>query len=303
MTRNALALVGGEQGKYSHIFKDVDFDDRNYEVPSEDEQFAAEEAKALNVLADIFDLGPDINMNDIEQFSTYQQEDADKTFAEKLVQKEEETLDTVTEAEREKEFDERQVVYERDSAEREGLTTPSWSQSTDQVIDNSNRRSFADVNQSSSHLRQATGTTPSSSAPPIGGSTTSSSTQRGTRKAGDEFQRMIGSIQRLAAQRTNNRWVDYKETEEEYFARFANNTPFWKRGMRKVRNFFKGGKGRITLKMGIVIALQLGMSVFGKKYEFENMGQMIAMFSFMLASFFMSRELAEEGLDVSGMIF
>jgi hypothetical protein len=57
------------------------------------------------------------------------------------------------------------------------------------------------------------------------------------------------------------------------------------------------------MKVSAVLALQLAMAIFGKKYEFENFMQLITMFSLMVGSFFLTRELAEEGLDVTGMIF
>lgn len=300
-TRNALVTTG-DGGKYAHIFDNMDFNKQDYVAPTEDEQYERELEETNAMLADFFDMGQ-ANEEEIARFLHIQDETSQTVNAEKLIVEEEEEQDVISEKEREKDYEERQFVYKRETAEREDLIEPSWSTSTDQVV-NDNRPSFSDIGQrSTSRLNSATSSSMSSSTSTSGTTSSSGSTQqRGPRKAMDEFQRMNANVQRLGTQRTTG-WTDYKETEEEYFAQYAKNMPFWKRGMRKARNFFKSGKGRITMKMGIVIALQMAMAVFGKKYEFENAGQMAIMFSLMLASFFMTRELSGEGLDVSGMIF
>lgn len=301
-TRNALVTIG-EGGKYGHIFDNMDFNKQDYVAPTEDEQFEKEREQQNAHLADFFDLGGGANEEIISRFMFDQEQETEVINAEKLVEDAEDELDVISEKEREKDFEERQFVYKRDAAQREDLIEPAWSNSSDQVV-NANRPSYSDMTQRSSERLRSTSSSSAAtgSSATTGSSSASGSAQRGTRKAMDEFQRMNANVQRLGTQRTNG-WTDYKETEEEYFSQFAKNTPFWKRGIRKVRNFLKSGKGRITMKMGIVIALQMAMAVFGKKYEFESMGQMAMMFSLMLASFFMTRELSGEGLDVSGMIF
>lgn len=119
-------------------------------------------------------------------------------------------------------------------------------------------------------------------------------------KAIDDFPRMNDSVQRMAMQRST-RWSQPapKEAGDEYIHYAKWHLKF----KHKCRKFFKSGKGRITTKVAALILLQLGMGVVGKRYQFENAGQMAMMFTMMVGSFFLTRELAEDGFDPTGFAF
>ena len=74
--------------------------------------------------------------------------------------------------------------------------------------------------------------------------------------------------------------------------------PGWK---KRIKRFFKKKKVHIMAKVGMIMALQLGMAMIGKRYEFEGMGQMAVFLGMMMGIFYLTRELAEDGFDARGM--
>lgn len=71
----------------------------------------------------------------------------------------------------------------------------------------------------------------------------------------------------------------------------------WK---RKIKSFFKSKKANVLLKTGMLMTLQLGMAMVGKKYKFEGAGQTAAFLGMMMGVFYLTRELAEDGFDPRG---
>lgn len=321
MSNNLDLMVTGSNERFKDIFKNSEFSASNYQAPTEDDMENAEKQEALNVFAEFFDLGDGLKAEDTLE---YLQSQADLAREENLKREKEQDppppLEVLTEEEFEKEYEDSQYVYTQKRAEEEGVTPPDWSKSTDTVVDPDQRREHFDsvMNKSESKLRSSTQSSQSTNGNQWGTSTggytgsarsESSGSQPksdGTkRKAIDDFDRMHKSVQHVSFSGKNrDNWNQQAPDDDEaYFAQFSSKVPFWKKGMRKAKRFLKSGKGRITMKMAVVIALQMSMAVFGKKYEFENAGQMAIMFSLMLASFFMTRELSQEGFDVTGMIF
>jgi hypothetical protein len=101
---------------------------------------------------------------------------------------------------------------------------------------------------------------------------------------------IASKVQDVAAQKVNG----WKEKAQETG---WGGKPSWK---RRIRNFFRTKKARILLKTGMLMTLQLGMAIVGKKYEFEGMGQAAMFLGMMMGVFYLTRELVEDGFDPRG---
>lgn len=309
---NALVLTGREE-KYAHIFTSDSMEYKHQQVPTDDEQFAAENEASRKLFADIFGLSEDTPQDQIMSFLQGHKDEVLEANKDKDIPIPEEELTVMSDEQREKEYIESQNVFRRrevEEAEEKGLTTPSFSKSTDDVVGSASREDLWNRSQEELYNQQQqrkwdNKPTGARTEPHVTRDTTSGTTPTGRqpRKAIDGFQDMNASIQRLGTQRSSVWRASKVESDEEYFAQFAKSVPWWKRQVRKGRNFMRSNKGRITAKMGIVLMLQMCMAVYGKKYEFEGKQQMFGMFTLMLASFYMTKELSEDGFDVSGLIF
>lgn len=69
---------------------------------------------------------------------------------------------------------------------------------------------------------------------------------------------------------------------------------------QKTKAFFKSDRGRILIKVGALMTIQLGMAVVGKKYAFEHLWQAGAFLCMMLGTFFITKELQRDGYDMRG---
>jgi hypothetical protein len=105
----------------------------------------------------------------------------------------------------------------------------------------------------------------------------------------DDMGHIQKNIQNLAV--TSPKWNDEKRE------RSWGKKSLWKR----TKEWVSGKKGRIMIKFGALLALQLGMAVIGKKYSFENLWQASGFLCMMLATFFITKELQAEGFDARGV--
>jgi hypothetical protein len=69
----------------------------------------------------------------------------------------------------------------------------------------------------------------------------------------------------------------------------------------RVKAFMRKPKFRITAKVGMLMSLQLGMAMVGKKYEFEGMGQAAMFLAMMMGVFYLTKELQNEDFDIRGL--
>lgn len=76
-----------------------------------------------------------------------------------------------------------------------------------------------------------------------------------------------------------------------------------KRTIKKMKLLLKTRKFKITMKVGALMALNLATGVITKQVEFENIGQILTLLGISLSTFFLSRELAEEGISDGVMVF
>jgi hypothetical protein len=124
-----------------------------------------------------------------------------------------------------------------------------------------------------------------------GTSTTSGSTAQPAkpRHIFDDMGEISKKIQTLAV--TSSKWNDEKREKS-----------WGKKGWwRRTKEFLGGKKGRIMIKFGALLALQLGMAVIGKKYSFDNLWQASGFLCMMLGTFFITKELHAEGFDPRGV--
>lgn len=339
MTNNLDALRKKMRDNFSLATTDNNFLDelkRKYDsekqvivAPTNDEMYAAQVDSNMDLLASFFDLGSP--------------EEARMVFEEAARGQTNETIDTImstTEKENEGRVQEDETIramsledankkYGEEAGDvfdvPQSRFTPH--ENKDVVSENSGNNTYSSMERSKqqnyyNQMNRSTSTTSSTSSStnnrsnqssPLRSATSnsqSSSNSNANRgntgdepvRAMDYFGDMNSSIQRLAIQRTSG-WNKDAEPEDEIISRSMRRAKWHKKAIYKAKRFFKTGKGRITIKMGIAMALQIAMGVVGKRYEFDNAGQMAMMFSMMLASFFITRELAEEGIDATGIGF
>lgn len=66
----------------------------------------------------------------------------------------------------------------------------------------------------------------------------------------------------------------------------------------RVKRFMRKPKFRVTVKVGMLMTLQLGMAMVGKKYEFEGTGQAAMFLAMMMGVFYLTKELQNDDFDV-----
>lgn len=91
------------------------------------------------------------------------------------------------------------------------------------------------------------------------------------------------------------------QEETERIEKFESN-PI-KRTIKKMKLLMKTRKFKITMKVGALMALNLATGIITKQVEFENIGQILTLLGISLSTFFLSRELAEEGISDGVMAF
>lgn len=69
---------------------------------------------------------------------------------------------------------------------------------------------------------------------------------------------------------------------------------------QKIKEWFHSKNARITMKVGLLMALQLGMAVVGKKYSFDGLWQGGMFLSMMMGVFVITKELQKDGFDARG---
>lgn len=93
----------------------------------------------------------------------------------------------------------------------------------------------------------------------------------------------------------------------KHYAKEESNNSAWtsRNGKRsllgRVKAFMRKPKFRITAKVGMLMSLQLGMAMVGKKYEFEGMGQAAMFLAMMMGVFYLTKELQNEDFDIRGL--
>lgn len=115
--------------------------------------------------------------------------------------------------------------------------------------------------------------------------------------------RFTGTAQDMAYAYVPDWNADQEEVQEatERIEKFESN-PI-KRTIKKMKLLMKTRKFRITMKVGALMALNLATGVITKQVEFENIGQILTLLGISLSTFFLSRELAEEGISDGVMVF
>ena len=192
-------------------------------------------------------------------------------------------------------FEAEQAVFQKRKVEEQKENVSKISSSTDYVKDSSTKTSsFSSRTTGTSGYRSPTSsstTTTSSSSSLYGNkSTTAKKEDEGPRRLNDDYGYVASKVQDVASQKVNG-WRE-KPVETGWGGK-----PSWK---RKFKNFFKSKKASILLKTGMLMTLQLGMAMIGKKYEFEGAGQMAMFLGMMMGVFYLTRELAEDGFDPRG---
>lgn len=313
--RKQELMLTGKVDKYAHIFDKIAPSGIEFKPISEDERHALKLEETSNNLTDFFGF----NVGSMEEFTSsfieQHSEELKSTYENSIVK--EDALSARTDEENEKRFVDSQFIFQRRVAESKDLTEPDFSKSTQYVASQNepaygeklaNNR-FREMDRVQSRttgfgqqpVRPTTASfgTPGASKPASPNQTTQNT---GPRDAMDAFSDMNSEVQKVGRQHIKG-WNDSVEDEAGYFEAYANSTPWWKKSLRKAKLFMKGKKGKITLKVGMLLALNMGMAVFSKRYQFENGKQMAAMFGFMMTSFFITRELSEEGIDLGGFGF
>lgn len=280
------------------------------QAPEDKELFETERVETFGKINDFFGLSDDANPFEFIDFietttstleEKYQgnmferQVDKVEAFTEKEVIERQEVPITTFERPRRKERDE-------DSVERESR---EFRLDMERQSGGFTKRTEAEKNSryggmTSGYTKTSSGTNSYANRTSTANKTTTKKEDGKPSKAIDHFFSMNDSVQRVGASSVRG-WTKKQETDErDNYDKFGSPVRGWRKWVRKAKKIVKGNKGRIMLKVGATIALQFGMAVFGKKYEFENAGQMAMMFSMMLGTFFLSRELAEDGIDISG---
>lgn len=68
--------------------------------------------------------------------------------------------------------------------------------------------------------------------------------------------------------------------------------------LSRIKRFVRKPKFRVTAKVGMLMTLQLGMAMVGKKYEFEGTGQAAMFLAMMMGVFYLTKELQNDDFDV-----
>lgn len=320
--RKQELMLTGKMDKYAHIFDNMAPVESEFKSISEDDQHAQILTETSNKLSEFFGF----NVGSMDEFATsfveQHSEELKDTYENSIVK--EDTLSARTEKENEKRFQDSQFIFQRRVAESKNLTEPDWSKSTDYVMSQSepgygeklSNNRFKEMERLQTRTAAPAGfgqqtARPASTGfdnayrnPGTGTTTTNKQTTQNNepRSAMDAFSDMNAEVQKVGRQRIKG-WNTATEEEMGYFEAYAHNTPWWKKSLRKAKSFVKGKKGKITLKVGMLLALNMGMAVFSKRYKFEDGKQMAAMFAFMMTSFFITRELSEEGIELGGFGF
>lgn len=125
-------------------------------------------------------------------------------------------------------------------------------------------------------------------------------TSRRERKADSVYDHMgrIAQSTQDTAMKTKP-WKHYAKEESKNSAWTSRNQ---KRSLLgRVKAFMRKPKFRITAKVGMLMSLQLGMAMVGKKYEFEGMGQAAMFLAMMMGVFYLTKELQNEDFDIRGL--
>jgi hypothetical protein len=168
--------------------------------------------------------------------------------------------------------------------EYEPLSPASGSRSTDHVVGSGAYGSRPSVRDNFDSTQRTTN-------PAYTGTPTSSNTQQAgnPKHIYDDMHHINKNIQNIAA--TTPKWNDDKREKS-----------WGKKGWwRRTKEWISGKKGRIMIKFGALLVLQLGMAVIGKKYKFDNLWQASGFLCMMLATFFITKELQSEGFDARGV--
>lgn len=332
MIKNEL-MTTGDRDKYAHIFDKLGPVKSDYIAPTNEEITEKQDHETISILSDLFD--EDIGSM---EFFTSDYADSWKDKEDTIIKMTEEfsisadSLEARTEAENIERFEDSQFIFNRKIAEDKGLTEPDFSQSTEYVISQSTpeyakklgHNSYKRVEQvkasggfGSQPNRSNTGfghPTPKhehvqsgyGSRGSVNNKTTPNKKAEAVKHSANEVFPDINSAVVSIGSQPMPGWVksaaEVKKEQEErsYFEQYTKNRPWWKKALSNTKSFIKGKKGRVMLKFGTYLAMNLAMGVFSKRLEFENSKQMTAMFAFMMGSFFLSRELSEEGINMNG---
>lgn len=299
--QHALVSINSEGSLYERLRNRQDM--AVTAPPSDDELYAEQMRMQQNLFADFFGSAfssVEAAQEAIENVGEEAIQSTQSLVIKELDELKETTIEQIIERQKKSEGEE----FQRVAQMRSGVTVtenPKNGQRPEtkplETWQNRQASQARTTTQSSGYTQQRSGTSTT---------TTSNSSQAQARKEGeipsamDNFQRMNDSVQRMGMQRSKA-WNQPapKEAGDNYI-HYAK----WHQKLKyKTKKFFKSGKGRITTKVAALILLQLGMGVVGKRYQFENAGQMAVMFTMMVGSFFLTRELAEDGFDPTGLAF
>jgi hypothetical protein len=189
-----------------------------------------------------------------------------------------------------KKYEEEKTVFQRRSAEQRFNTDPltgavtraDGSTSNNWVKDDPNRPWGATTTPRSTSS-WGTQQTPTSTPPPKPGDRA---------KLFDQIPRVQQNVMDRAFNTPD--WSKEKKPDEGW-GKYAKKS-WW----RKTKDFFKSKKGRVMVKVGLLMAMQLGMAIIGRKYEFGGFGQAAAFLGMMLGTFYISKELQAEGVNIPG---
>lgn len=196
-----------------------------------------------------------------------------------------------------KKYEAEQAVFIRRKIEdvKEGKKgNISYSNSTDTIIDDKSK--FNGYGNSNSYEKSKT-SSPFDNRGGYGQNNSSRSNNPSAPKEGeknksinDDIGYIFSRVQETATQRVPG-WNEKREVDG-----WASKPSF----KRKTLNFLRSKKAKILSKTALLMSLQLGMAVVGKKYEFQGMGQMVTFLGMMMGVFYLTRELVEDGFDPRG---
>lgn len=304
-------MVTGVFDKYAHIFENLG---KNVQTELKSVSYEEKHEEVLqartNDLSDFFGFDIGSVENFTQSLMAEVGDELNDTYESSIVKQDK--LDARTKEENEERFKESQFVFQRSVAEKQNLTEPEWSKSTDYVVEK-DQPGYAQKmsNQSYKKMDYATksGYGTDTKKGYQSGSSSSSWDKNKSAKTDEPteatyaFGYMNNEVQNIATQRIPDWNRPSKEEASSHFEQYARNVPWWKKGIRKAKSFVKSKKGRITAKMAILIGMNMGMAVMSKRMKFENGQQMVGMFAFMITSFFITRELTEEGVNLNGFSF
>lgn len=117
--------------------------------------------------------------------------------------------------------------------------------------------------------------------------------------------RMVKNAVVLSTQKGTS-WRNYKEENEiaaELHMKNLNEKSGIKRQINKFKAFIKTKRFRVTMKVASLIGLNIAMGVVTKQIQFENTGQMLALLGISVSTFYLSRELTEDGISFGNFAF